>query len=151
MLLIMCHSNGIRYAFDSRCICEVLPRVNLHRLGGSPPWFAGMLICRGSATPVIDFGQLTEGVPCPCRLSSRIVVLQIEIRGSSRHFGVLVERVGLREIRGQPEVASGEVGETSAFGTLYLDEQGIFQLVDIPRLIPEGRQAYLFSAVEKGL
>jgi chemotaxis signal transduction protein len=151
MLLIMCHSNGIRYAFDPRNVCEVLPRVNLHRLGGSPSWFAGMLICRGSVTPVIDFGQLTEGTPCPGRLSSRIVVLQVETRGSSRHFGVLVESVGLREIPGQLEGAGGEVGEASAFGMLHLDEQGVFQLVDIPRLISEDRQAFLFPAREKGL
>ena len=98
MLLIMCHAGANRYAIDSRHVSEVLPRVNLQRLTGSPPWLAGLLIYRGTATPVMDLAQLTEGLPCPNRLSSRIVVLQTELEGISRRFGVLAEQVGLREV-----------------------------------------------------
>jgi len=46
MLLIMCHAGANRYAFESRHVLEVLPQVNLHRLTGSPPWIAGLLIFR---------------------------------------------------------------------------------------------------------
>jgi chemotaxis-related protein WspB len=149
MLLIMCHCGANRYAIDSRHVSEVLPRVHLHRFSGSPPWIAGMLICRGSATPVLDLGQLTEGTPCPDRLSSRIVVVQMELEGGFRQFGVLAESVGLREMHDEPGPSGGEATGQAALGTLHLDEQGVFQLVEIPRLVSEDRQAILFTAGEK--
>jgi chemotaxis signal transduction protein len=149
MLLIMCHCRANRYAIDSRHVKEVLPRANLHALTGSPSWLAGMLICHGSATPVMDLSQLTEGEPCPNRLSSRIVVLQTELGGSIRQLGVLAERVGLREIREAPGECGGETDGPAALGTLCLDEQGVFQFVAIPRLVPENRRAILFSAISK--
>ena len=38
------------------------------------------------------------GSPCPNRLSSRIVVLQVELDGVDRRFALLAENVGLREV-----------------------------------------------------
>jgi chemotaxis-related protein WspB len=149
MLLIMCHCCANRYAIDSRHVSEVLPRANLHRLADSPPWLAGMLIYRGRTIPVVDLTQLTEGMPCPRRLSSRIVVLQTELGGSPRRFGILAERVGLREIRQQPGESGGEADETAAEGRLRLDEEGVYQLLDIPRLVSEDRRAVLFPAATK--
>jgi chemotaxis-related protein WspB len=149
MLLIMCHGNANRYAIDSRHVSEVLPRANLHRPSGSPPWLAGMLIYRARAIPVVDLTQLTEGTPCPSRLSSRIIVLETELGGSTRRFGVLAERVGLREIHQQPGESAGETDGPAALGTLHLDEQGVFQFIDISRLVSADRQAVLFPAAEK--
>jgi chemotaxis-related protein WspB len=149
MLLIMCNCGANRYAIDSRHVSEVLPRVNVHRLTGSPPWLAGMLIYRGRATPVMDLMQLTEGTPCPDLLSSRIVVLKIELAGSSRQFGVVAERVALREIRDEPGESGSETDGPVALGRLRLDEEGIFQLIDIRRLISDDRQAVLVPSTEQ--
>ncbi len=146
MLLIMCHAGANRYAIASRHVSEVLPRVNLHRLTGSPPWLAGLLIYRGAATPVVDLIQLTEGRPCPNRLSSRIAVVQTEAEGLPRRLGVLAEHVGLREVAGVP--ADETAGEGN-LGRILLDEQGVFQLIDIPRLVSRDRQAVLHSAAER--
>lgn len=149
MLLIMCHCRANRCAIDSRHVNEVLPRVNLHRLSGSPPWLAGMLICRGIATPVMDLSQLVEGTPCPNRLSSRIVVLRIELGGSFRQFGILAESVDLREVHDEPEGAGRQSDGPAALGTLRLDQEGVFQLVDMPRLVSADRQALLFPTATK--
>jgi hypothetical protein len=97
----------------------------------------------------VDLTQLTEGVPCPNRLSSRIIVLQTELRGVSRRFGVLAERVGLREHRAAGGDSSGETAGPAALGTLSLDEQGVFQLIDPLLLVPDDRQAVLFPNAEK--
>jgi chemotaxis-related protein WspB len=149
MLLIMCHAGANRYAIDSRHVGEVLPRANLHRLTGSPPWLAGLLIYRGAATPVVDLTQLTEGRPCPNRLSSRIIVLRTELEGLPRRLGVLAERVGLREVsEAHAEVGDETAGET-CLGKVLLDEQGVFQLIDIERLVSQDRQVFLFSATER--
>jgi chemotaxis-related protein WspB len=149
MLLIMCNAGGNRYAIESRHVSEVLPQVNLHRLTGSPPWLAGVLIYRGTATPVVDLTQLTEGMPCPNRLSSRIVVLQTEVGGISRRFGVLAEHVGLREVRADPGECGGETAGPTALGKLRLDEEGVFQLIDIRRLASEDRREVLFPSADQ--
>ena len=149
MLLVMCHADANRYAIDSRHVSEVLPRLNLHRLTGSPPWLAGLLVHRGAATPVMDLTQLTEGRPCPNRLSSRIIVLRTTLGGLPRRLGVLAERVGLREVGDAHAEAGDEAAGETCLGKVLLDEQGVFQLIDIERLVSQDRQAFLFSAAER--
>lgn len=144
MLLIMCQCGANRYAVDSRHVSEVLPHVNLHPLGGAPAWLAGMAVSRGAAIGVIDLCQLAEGRPCADRLNSRIILMQADIAGSLRKFGLLAENVGLREVPGRP-AENGEAGGPAAMGTLCLDEEGVFQLVDISRLLPSDRQHWLFA------
>jgi chemotaxis-related protein WspB len=146
MLLIMCQCGANRYAIDSRHVREVLPRVRLQRLSGSPPWLAGMLICRGTAVPVMDLGQLAGGVACADRLSSRIVLAQVQLGGAVRQFGILAESVGLRETDGTSAPADGATATPAALGAVCLDEQGIFQLVDVASLVTEDRQSFLFPA-----
>jgi chemotaxis-related protein WspB len=149
MLLVTCQADANRYAIDSRHVSEVLPRLGLERLSGSPPWLAGLLVYRGAATPVVDLTQLTEGRPCPNRLSSRIIVLRTELEGLPRRIGVLAERVGLRELSGDlAEVGDETAGETH-LGKVFLDEQGVFQLIDIERLVSQDRQAFLGSNAQR--
>jgi chemotaxis-related protein WspB len=150
MLLLMCQVGSNRYAIDSCNVREVLPRVNLHRLSGDAPWLAGLLIHRGAAIPVLDLTQLTEQTPCPNRLSCRILIVETDLSGAPRNIGLLVEQVGLAEIQSATKEESGEQAGSTALGRLCLDDQGIFQLIDLSRLVPESRQAVLFPAAVKG-
>ena len=150
MLLITCQAGEDRYAIESRDVCEVLPQANLQRPGGSPPWLAGLLIYRGSATPVIDLTRLTRGSPCPNRLSSRIVVLHVELDGVDRRFALLAENVGLREIPAGADQSFGRSGGPAALGSLRIDSRGVFQLLDPRLLMCKERQEVLFSAAEEG-
>jgi chemotaxis-related protein WspB len=144
MLLIMCHAGANRFAFESRHVIEVLPRVNLHRLPDSPPWLAGLMIFRGSPIPVIDLTQLTQSAPCPNRLSSRIAVVEIMLGETPQRFGVLAEQMGLREFNADQNESGAEAGVRTALGKLCLDEQGVFQIIDPPSLVCEDRLAILF-------
>jgi hypothetical protein len=90
------------------------------------------------------------GRPCANRLSSRIVVLQTELRGILRRVGILAEQVGLGDFGDATRPSAEQTTGSTALGTLFLDEQGVFELVDIPRLISEDRQAFLFPAAERG-
>jgi chemotaxis-related protein WspB len=149
MLLIMCHVGVNRYAFESRHVLEVLPQVNLHRLTGSPPWLAGLLIFRGAAVPVIDFTQLMQSVPCPNRFNSRIAILQIVLKGIPQRFGVLAEQMVLQEFNADQKQSGAETGGQTALGKIHLDEQGVFQIVDPTSLVTEDRQALLFPDTEE--
>jgi chemotaxis-related protein WspB len=149
MLLIMCHAGADRYAVESRYVSEVLPQANLQRPSGLPPWLAGLLIHRGTATPVMDLTQLTNGSPCPNRLSSRILVLRTELDGMDRRFGLLAENVGLCEIDEEAEESVGRSGSPTALGSFRLDAHGVFQLLDPSLLACKDRREILFPAVEE--
>jgi chemotaxis-related protein WspB len=144
MLLIMCQAGANRYAFETRHVIEVLPRVNLHRPTDSPVWLAGFLIFRGAAIPVIELTQLTQSTPCPNRLSSRIAILQAELKGIPRRLGVLAEQMDLHEFNADRKQPLTETGGQTALGKLHLDEQGVFQLIDPASLVSEDRLALLF-------
>ena len=146
MLLITCQAGLHRYAFDSRHVSEVLPRVALHPIHGAPAWVAGLLIHHGAVTPVVDLSRLAAGDPCSNRFSSRIVVVQAGSGEVPRSLGVLAEQVGLREVREDLLEPVGEAPGNAALGKLFLDDTGVFQLIEIPRLASEERQAVLFPA-----
>ena len=146
MLLIICHCGEYRYAIDARHVSKVLPRVHLHALGGSPAWLAGVLRRREMAIPVIDLKQLTVAEDCTGNLSSRIIVLETELRGQVLQFGLLAERVAICEFSEGSPKSFGRAGGPAACGELRLDDRGVFQLIDLSQLISEERQAILFPA-----
>ena len=117
------------------------------RIGG-PAWLAGLLIYRGTATPVLDLVQLTEETDCPSRLSSRIVMVETELEGIVRKFGILVEQVVLREMQIEPGVKESKAAGSTSLGELRLDELGIYQLLNLRKLVAGDRQAILFPAAE---
>jgi chemotaxis-related protein WspB len=149
MLLITCQAGSNRYAFHSRDVVEVLPRVNLHSLPDSPPWLAGLLVYRGAAIPVIDFARLTESTPCPNRLSSRIAVLQTAHEGVVRRFGILAEQMGLNDYSAAENQLVADEGVQVGLGKLCKDQEGMFQMIDPASLIAQGRLSPLFSQTAK--
>jgi chemotaxis-related protein WspB len=149
MLLIMCHAGTDRFAIEARHVQELLPQARLQRLGGSPSWLAGLLVYRGTAMPVMDLTQLVHGRPCPNRLSTRIIVLQAELEGRDRRFGVLAENVQLCESHDEPRESRSDLGEPTSLGSLRLDSQGVFQLLDPTLLVGKERRAILYPAVDE--
>jgi chemotaxis signal transduction protein len=130
MLLIMCFAGSERFAIRSQHVTEVVPLARLQHPKGLSNGLAGLMVYRGATMFVADLTQIACGLPCPSRLSSRIVVLKTPFDTADRRFGLMAERVGLYEA---PEVAGGNAfhqGEASAVGNLCRDAQGIFQLVD---------------------
>ena len=90
---------------------------------------------------------MPHGRSCPNRLSSRIIVVQAELDGASRAFGILAENVGLCEIREGTETA-GHCGGLRALGSVHLDAQGVFQMLAPESLLGQDRRDILFPAAE---
>jgi chemotaxis signal transduction protein len=148
MLLIICYADANRYAVDARHVDEVLPRAALSRSPQSPPWFAGLLTHRGKTAPVLDLNGLVAGTPCSNRLSSRIILLRVEVNASWSKLGVLAERVGVKESTADLAVGSDAVAGHDPLGRLLLDEEGLLRLIEVPRLISEERRSVLFPTLE---
>jgi chemotaxis-related protein WspB len=142
MLALTFEAAGQRFALETRHVVEVLPWVRVQPVARAPAWVAGFFSYRGEVTPLLDLGRLVGGAPCECRYNSRVLILNLPGPGGSRPAGLLAERVGTaqlpdREGRQLP-LAEGE----DAWGPLLLDDRGVFQLLDVARLVPAAeRQA----------
>lgn len=150
MLLILCQAGADRYALELRHVSEVLPRARLQCPSDLPAWLAGVLVYRGTALPVMDLTQLTQGRPCPNRLSSRILILKAAWEGRERRFGLMAENVALSDVHAERAEDSSRPGGLTALGSLRLDAQGIFQLLDVDLLLNQERRELLFAAAEEG-
>jgi len=148
MLVLMCHAGKNRYAVDCASVIEVVPYVDFDTLDDSPKWLAGVFAHRGVATPLVDFTLLLAGSPCPRRWSSRIILVHCDIEDLPGQLGLLAERVTTAEIDDQARATTAEEKSVmEAVGPILLDDRGMFQLVDLPRLLSVDRRSALQPAV----
>jgi chemotaxis-related protein WspB len=150
MLVLMCTAGENRYAIDSSHAVEVVSCVQFERVVEAPDWVAGVFAYRGRATPLVDLTLLTAGVPCPRRWNSRIIVTRLVAENVPQLFGLLAERVTTAEIDVQPsDQTTGSDSEISGLGPILLDDQGMFQLLDMSRLFSADRRKALESVLSK--
>lgn len=133
MLVLMFEAGGQRYALETRDVVEVVPWVRLQVVAGTPEYVGGYFSHRGEVIPAIDPGRLACGIPCQCRFNSRLIILDVPSSNGPHRLGLLAERVSTAQL-----AASGN-GKAGAWGPLLLDEQGLFQLIELRRLLPPER------------
>ena len=76
-----------RYGIEAVGVVEVVPSVPLRAVPGTVPGVTGLLRFRGGLVPVVDLGILWAGRPSPARMSSRIVVCELERAGRADGSG----------------------------------------------------------------
>ena len=116
---------------DLRRVREVVPRVRLRAVGGSPTWMAGVFVYRGTVIPTIDLHRLAGGAECPLHLSSRIILFPYPLDVPEALVGLLATQVAeIREIRpGIAQPIPGPPGRPS-LGPALADGEGILRLLD---------------------
>ena len=92
MRVLVVHAGPERIAVPAAGVVEVVPAVALSPVAGAPEWVAGLARHRGVVVPVVDMHQLATGQPCPERLSSRLVVVEVPTRSGMARMGLLVDR-----------------------------------------------------------
>jgi chemotaxis-related protein WspB len=150
MLVLMCHAGENRYAVDSAHVVEVIPRVNFDPVAESPEWLAGVFAHRGVATPLIDFTRLLAGHACPRRWNSRIILVRFDAEDMPEQLGLLTERVTAAEIDDQRASTTSPLSAVEALGPILLDDRGMFQLVDLSRLLSGDRRSAIQLDLSKG-
>jgi chemotaxis-related protein WspB len=139
MLCLMFHLGDNRYAVAARDVVEVLPYAPLDRWPGMPACAAGMLVYRGQPTAVIDLMRLAHGVPGPLLWNTRIIMVGRPVDSSlperaSEHLGLLVNRLSTCQL---PDAAGpSAAGQQAEWGWLEHDEHGLYQRIDLARLLP---------------
>jgi len=144
MLALMCQVAGQRYAVNACAVAQVVPRVQLEAVAGAPAWLAGLCVCRGQVVPVVDLSQLITEHPCARRWSNRVLLLTVPLGQDSRLCGLLVESATTTTL---PVAGTyRDAAQFSPWGKVLLDEQGIYQLLDLGRLFSRERLDRLFPA-----
>ena len=143
MLVLMCESGGSRYALDAACVVEVVPCVRLEPAVGTPEWLAGTFSYRGRAVHVVDLAYLTTGLPCARYLSSRIIVADLPVQGLPSPLGLLAQRLTTAQIDAPAADTAAPRAESSPFGRILLDGQGMFHLLEPSRLFSADRRRAL--------
>lgn len=135
MLALAFHVGTDRFALGCAEVIEVVPRIELRSVPHAPAFMPGLFTYRGAIVPVVDLCHLIRRMPCPDRLSSRIIVVK-PAATSNRMLGLLAERVletieldPKTQIRGGIEVAEapylGEVFIVNGVTTQHLKLAGL--------------------------
>ena len=134
---------------DIRRVREVVPRVRLRPLTGSPAWLPGVFVYRGQVIPVVDLPLFAGHEACPPHLSSRIVLVPIGADEANLTLvGLLAAQVAdLRELTGVSDDVAIRPGNRGVdLGRLVPDGGGVFRLLDPDRLFPADARAVLMAA-----
>jgi chemotaxis-related protein WspB len=145
MLVLTFQIGRDRLALDVRRVREVVPRVQLQQVAGSPSWLAGVFIYRGNVVPVIDLHHLIGVQDYPHHLSTRIILVPHSVEGEERLLGLLAAQVAdIREMEAPTQVRSPFV-KTDApdLGPVMVDGREIIHMVNLDRLLPDSYQQHL--------
>jgi len=101
-------------------------------------------VYRGQVTPVLDLSYLATATCCPRRWASRIILVHIDEGDSRLLCGLIVQEVTVAHLASGPESrgTSPPPGVTP-WGPVLLDAGGMFQLLELPRLLSAERRAVL--------
>lgn len=140
MLLLMCQAGANRYAIDTRSVVEVVACVDCQPVPDAPAWLAGVFAYRGRAIPLVDLTRLLADQSCPRRANSRIILVRCAAKGVPEPIGLLAERVTIAEIELAATTAA-DPPRHEARGPILFDRRGMFQLLDLTRLLPASQAA----------
>lgn len=146
MLVLMCAIGAERLAFPVERVVEVVPRIELQLPADQSTHLAGRFVYRGRPTPVLNFNQSWSNLPQ--RLSHRLVLLDVAIGDRQEVVGVPVEQATTQQLS-DVEVAQARSDSSlrTRWGSILLDERGMFQLVDLELFLPNTVLADLFPAL----
>ena len=151
MQYLLFHADGERYLLASDRITEVVPQVPLRSLPGAPAFVAGLMNYRGEALPVIDVCRLLAGYACAAHLSTRVLVVRVDLPGQgARDIGLLVERA-TEMLRLDPDTFTDpgiDVPQAPWLGQVYMDRRGMMQCLCADSLLSASEAARLFETQE---
>src|SRR5262245_52781857 len=135
MLVRTFQAGGEPVGVDIRRVREVIPRVRVEAVTGSPAWLAGVFVYHGRVVPVVDLHRLTGHADCPPHLSSRIILLPLGPGDDGRMVGLLASQVAdLKDVSATAIASDVPAGGGIDLGPLVADGRGVIRLLDPDRL-----------------
>ncbi|MEM1059803.1 MAG: chemotaxis protein CheW [Verrucomicrobiota bacterium] len=148
MLVLVFKLGDDRYALPTADVILLVPAVPLRSLPRTPDFIAGVFEYKGLAVPVVDLQLLTKQQPCEQRLSTRIMLTNYTApkSGRSHVLGLMAEDItNVLEIdRKQIKGNAVTVGEAPYLGDIATGEEGLIQLLEPNKILPNALQDTLF-------
>ncbi len=149
MLFLLFQLGQDRYALDTRRVVEVLPLIELKKLPNAPPAVAGLFNYRGQPVTAIDLCMLTLGRPASRRLSTRLIVMDLQDAAGGNHRVALIAEQATEVMRKDDKefVATGvKVGGAPFLGPVLLEGDRPVQWIHEEGLVTEPLRRLLFSS-----
>jgi chemotaxis-related protein WspB len=145
MTLLLFEAAGSRYGLDIRQVVEVIPPVPVRPVAHAPDWLSGLLLHRGSLTPVVDATRLLSGAPASSRFSSRIVVATYADGESvTRRVGLMVERAtDTITTDAAPQTTGVTIPDARFLGPMVRAGESLVQMVRVEEVLPASVRALL--------
>ncbi|MFM7137347.1 MAG: chemotaxis protein CheW [Planctomycetota bacterium] len=145
---------GQPYAIESRRVIEVLPLVPARPLPQTPDYLLGIFTYRGRLMPLVDLARRLGVAPPAARLSTRVIVVEVEAgaepggRAVPLRLGLVAENVVA--VRSADE-AGATLPPLRLPGAEYLDRVlriggETVQVIDVRKLLPAELTAGLAAA-----
>jgi chemotaxis-related protein WspB len=152
--MLLCFQAGDqRYALDTQCVVEIVPRVAVRPIAHAPACVAGVFRYRGGVVPVVDLTALLLERPSGTRMSTRIILVELppDNGDTPRVVGLIAERVvdTLDAGPGAGVPPGVRVDEAPYLDDVVEDNGELVQLVRADRLLPPDVRRMLYAAVEE--
>ncbi len=152
MLILGVSIGKERYGIEAVRVIEVVPLIQLKKVPLADASIKGLFNYRGQPTPVIDLCQLFEQRPCNDNLSTRIVIVNYpQASVTPRAVGFIAEHI-TDVMRCQPDDMrnSGITDSSNEFlGLIYSGDNGMVQLIDTDKILPESISRQLMQSLEQ--
>lgn len=146
MKVLVFHIGPDRYGLPLAAIRSVMPLMALKAMPGAPDAVAGLMNLHGTGIPVLDVSRIAGGDPAARRIDTRIVLVDYTGPDKAVHaLGLVTERVlGVQDV---DDTALAPAGVLAApfLDRLAGDAQGLVQLVEPDRMLPDALRAVLFQ------
>lgn len=128
-----------RYGIDARLITEVIPLVRLDRVPRVDPCILGLFNYRGAATPIVDLCYFFEQRYCEHKLSSRIIIIDLDNPQPPCRVGLVAECVTEVIKCAEENLGSSGISSKQAefLGSIYKHKEDLVQIIDTRKILPE--------------
>lgn len=152
MLILGVSIGNEQYGIEAVRVIEVVPLIPLKKVPLADACIKGLFNYRGQPTPVIDLCQLFEHHPCNDSLSTRIVIVNYQqSSGTPRAVGFIAEHI-TNVMRCQPdEMYNSGISDSSNdfLGLIYSGNNGMVQLIDTDKILPDSISQQLMQSLDQ--
>jgi len=146
---------GETFALEARHVREILDLVPVTEVPGAPHFLNGLINVRGKVVPLLDLCRKIGLQTSPPTIDSRIIVVEVDIAGSSTIVGVRADRVyemaelAADALEEAPQIGMRVrstfvrcIGKRAGDFLIVLDLQAIFADIEAaPASVPAARAA----------
>ena len=148
MLYLQFYLYENRYVLETKDVVSVTPLLKMEKIQNTPAYVVGLLNYRGKSVPVVDLKQLIFGKDCKNKLSTRIILVNINDENNcKRIFGLRTEKATEVVKFNQEDFQERDTGDNCPpyLGSIIRDNEGILQKINVNYLFKKDVQQTLFK------